>query len=500
MDHGSAHAAPVIYEDNPSYPNLVGRVEQLAHLGTLVTNFTMIKPGALHRANGGYLILDAEKVLSQPYAWAGLKRALNSNRLSIESLGQIIGWVGTQSLEPEAMPLSIKVVLVGERLLYYLLKEYDPEFEELFKVAADFEDAVERSADNVRLYARLINTLARNNQVRALTRDAVARLIEHCSRIAEDAERLSSSTRRITDILQEADHFSTRAGHAAIQKEDVEQALAAQRRRTDRIPGKIQEAIQRDILLISVEGSHTGQVNGLAVMDIGETLFGHPLRITATARLGDGKIIDIEREAQLGRSIHSKGVMILSSFLAQRYAGNAPLSLSATLVFEQSYGPVEGDSASLAELCALLSVLADAPIRQTLAVTGSVNQFGQVQAIGGVNEKIEGFFDVCKTRGLNGEQGVLIPQSNVMHLMLREDVVTACSAGKFHIYAVTDVDQALQLLTGVSAGTADGNGDMPKGSINGRVALRLAEFARLRRDFSTSAKQSPRKRRKPDAA
>ncbi|CAG4884442.1 ATP-dependent protease La Type II [Georgfuchsia toluolica] len=500
VDHGNARAAPIIYEDNPTYPNLVGRVEQVAHLGTLVTNFTMIKPGALHRANGGYLILDIEKVLSQPYAWAGLKRALNSGRVSIESLGQMIGWAGTQSLEPEAMPLSIKVVLVGERLLYYLLKEYDPEFEELFKVAADFEDAVLRSADNVRLYARLINTLARNNQVHALTRDAVARLIEHCARIAEDAERLSSSTRRITDILHEADHFAAKAGHAAIQKEDIEQALAAQRRRIDRIPGKVQEAIQRDILLISVEGSQAGQVNGLAVMDIGETLFGHPMRITATARLGDGKIIDIEREAQLGRSIHSKGVMILSSFLGQRYTGNAPLSLSATLVFEQSYGPVEGDSASLAELCALLSVLAAAPIRQTLALTGSVNQFGQVQAIGGVNEKIEGFFDVCKARGLNGEQGVLIPQSNVKHLMLREDVVTACSAGEFHIYAVTDVDQAMELLTGMPAGALDKNGVAPEGSINHRVATRLAEFARQRRDFSANAKRSPRKRAKPDAA
>jgi predicted ATP-dependent protease len=487
VDNGATKAAPVVTEDNPIYPNLVGRVDHIAHMGTLVTNFTMIMAGSLHRANGGYLVVDAEKLLTQAYAWEGLKRALKSGLVRIESLYQIYGLMSTLSLDPEPLPLSVKVVLVGERLVYYLLKEYDPEFDELFKIAADFEDEVVRDAGNTERYARFVATLARADGLRPFEAAAVARVIEHAARLADDAERLSAATRRIRDLLVEADERAGEAGHSTVTRADIETALAAQRHRADRLRAAGDEQILRGVRLIDVAGSQAGQVNGLAVFDLGEFRFGHPVRITATARIGEGEVIDIERETELGGAIHSKGVLILSSFLAARYARALPLSLNASLVFEQSYGPVEGDSASLAELCALLSALSGVPIRQSLAVTGSVNQFGRVQAIGGVNEKIEGFFDICQARGLTGEQGVIIPASNVMHLMLREDVVEACAAGKFRIWAVSDVDQAIGLLTGVPAGMPNDKGEVPEGTINYLVASQIAELSVIRQNYSAAA-------------
>jgi lon-related putative ATP-dependent protease len=489
VDTGTAKAAPVVFEDNPIYPNLVGRVDSVAHMGTLVTNFTMIKPGALQHANGGYLVLDAAKVLSQPYAWEGLKRALRSAQVRIESLGQVFGFTSMLPLEPEPMPLNLKVVLVGERILYYLLKEYDPEFEELFKVGADFESDVARNEPNTRSYARFLGGLARHYGLRPFDRLAVARLIEHSARLAGDAEKLSASSRSLADLMQEASHHAGQAGRDLVTREDVEAALQARRHRASRLHEAIQEQILRGSLLIDSGGGQVGQVNGLAVIDLGDALFAHPVRITATARIGEGDVIDIERESELGGAIHSKGVMILSSFLAARYARSLPLSLSASLVFEQSYGPVEGDSASLAELCALLSALAAVPIRQSLAITGSVNQYGRVQPIGGVNEKIEGFFDICQARGLTGEQGVIIPQSNVKHLMLREDVVAACAAGKFAVHAVEEVDQAIALLTGVPAGEPDAQGLVPEGTINYLVATQLAELTALRQAFAAAGQK-----------
>ncbi|HEX8988494.1 MAG TPA: Lon protease family protein, partial [Rhodocyclaceae bacterium] len=493
VDHGGSTSAPVVFEDNPIYPNLVGRVEQIAQMGMLITNFTMIRAGALHRANGGYLMLDALKVLMQPYAWEGLKRALKSRQVRIESLSQLYGLASTQSLEPEAVPLDAKVVLFGDRYTYYMLREYDPEFEELFKIAADFEDEVERDGGNSELYARLVATAAKRDGLKPFAADAVARVVEHAARLAEDADKLSARTRRIADLLHEAEHVAVSAGRAVVARQDVEAALAARRERTGRLRRSVNEYIERGIHMIDVAGERVGQVNGLAVIDPGsDEMFGHPVRITATVRLGEGEIVDIERESELGGAIHSKGVMILSSFLGARFARNLPLSLGASLVFEQSYGPVEGDSASLAELCALLSSLADAPIRQSIAMTGSVNQHGRVQAIGGVNEKIEGFFDVCRKRGLTGEQGVIIPDSNVAHLMLADEVVEACAAGKFRIWAVRDVDAAIELLTGIPAGRPDAMGIVEPGSINYRVALRLAEMSELRQEFGNG----PKKKRK----
>ncbi len=485
-----AAAAPVIYEDNPIHPNLVGRIDQVAQFGTLVTSFMLIKPGALHKANGGYLVLDAVRVLTQPHAWESLKRALSSGQVRIESVGQAYGLVGTAALEPQPVPLSLKVVMIGERRVYYLLKAMDPDFAELFKIAADFEDDVIRDAASVRQYARFIATLARGAGLRPLDRGAVGRLIDHSARLCGDGQRLSANRRQIADLLREADHVAAAAGRSIVSSDDIETALQAQIRRVDRLRGRIHDEILRGNLLISVEGARVGQVNGLSVVMLDDFMFAHPTRITATVRVGEAGVIDIEREVELGGAIHSKGVMILAAFLGARYSRSIPLSLSASLVFEQSYGGVEGDSASLAELCALLSDLATAPVRQGLAVTGSVNQFGDVQAIGAVNEKIEGFFDICKARGLSGEQGVLIPADNVKHLMLRQEVVTACAEGRFRVYAVRNVDEAIELLTGIPAGEADEESTVPAGSINYLVAEQLAELSAIRQAYA-----APRRRR-----
>ncbi len=494
VDQGGSKSAPIITEDNPTYPNLIGRVDHLAHMGTLVTNFTLIKAGALHRANGGFVMIDADKVLRQPFAWEALKRTLKAGEIRIESLERALGFASALPLAPEPIALSCKVVLFGEPLLYYLLKEYDPEFSELFRVAADFETDIERSDDNTQLFARRVADLCRRDQLRPFERAAVARVVEQSARLAGDAQRLSINTRDIAKLLHEADHGAARAGRATVGADDVEEALAAQVRRHDRLRDQYQQAILQNTLLIASAGGHVGQINGLAVLDLGDFRFGHPVRITATVRVGEGDVIDIERETELGGAIHSKGVMILSAFLASRYSGQMPLSLAASLVFEQSYGPVEGDSASLAELCALLSALSGAQIDQSLAITGSVNQFGVVQAIGGVNEKIEGFFDICRLRGLTGRQGVLIPEANLKSLMLRKDVVAAVADGKFRIHAVASVEQAIELLTGIAAGEPDDEGLVPEGSINYLVAARLLEMSQVRQSFAGGGKHRRRAR------
>jgi lon-related putative ATP-dependent protease len=456
-------------------------------MGALLTDFNLIKPGALHKANGGYLVLDIRKVLLQPYAWEGLKRALQAGQIRIESVGQMLSLISTVSLEPEPIPLDVKVALFGDRLLYYLLWQLDPDFGELFKVEADFEEQMDRNGENQLLYAQLISTLARKEELRPFDRGAVARVIEHSARMVGDAEKLSTQMRNITDLLREADYWAEEAGNGVVTAAEVQRAIDAQIYRSDRLRERVQEAILRETILIDTEGEEISQVNGLSVIQLGNFSFGRPTRITARVRLGKGEVVDIEREVELGGPIHSKGVLILSGFLGARYAGERPLSLSASLVFEQSYGGVEGDSASSAELYALLSAIAEVPIKQSMAVTGSVNQHGQVQAIGGVNEKIEGFFDVCKARGLTGEQGVLIPVSNVKHLMLRQDVVKAVDAGQFHIYPVEMVDQGIEILTGVPAGERDEEGNYPEGSINRLVETRLAELAEKRAEFTKTA-------------
>ena len=490
VDNSESEAAPVIYEDNPTYQNLIGRIEHRAQMGALMTDFHLIKAGALHRANGGYLLLDARKVLTEPYAYEALKRALDSGKIRVESLGQQLSLISTVSLEPEPIPLNVKVGLYGNRLIYYLLTQYDPDFAELFKVQADFHEEMDRGEENQEIYARLIGTMVREAELQPFDRGAVARVIEHSARMVGDAEKLSTKGESIQDLLREANHWAKENGHQTVTSEDVQRAIDAQVYRADRLRERMQEAILRDTVLIDTDGEEIGQINGLSIIPLGDFMFGRPTRITARARMGKGEVVDIEREVELGGPIHSKGVLILGGFLGSRYAEDKPLSLSATLVFEQSYSQVEGDSASSAELYGLLSSLSEAPIRQSIAVTGSVNQKGQVQAIGGVNQKIEGFFDICKQRGLTGEQGVIIPASNVKNLMLRRDVVEAVEDSEFQIYAVETVDQGIEILTGVPAGERDDQGNYPEGTINYKVEQRLAELAETRARFAKSAEEA----------
>ena len=490
VDRRNLKGVPVVFEDSPTYPALVGRIEHISRIGTLVTDFTLIRAGALHRANGGYLVLDALKVLTHPFAWEALKQALDSGEIRIKSLEDAYGLVSTLSLEPEPIPLDVKVVLIGDRQLYYLLQAYDPEFDELFEIAADFDDRMERSPENIRNLAQLLGTQARKRQLLPLDRTGVARTIEEGARHAGDAERLSTQIRYLLDILREAHFWATESGKAAIDAQSVQQAIDAGIRRSSRIRDRLQEEILRDTIAIDTAGEQVGQINGLSVVPLGQFWFGHPNRITARVTLGTGKVIDIEREVELGGPIHSKGVLILSGFLAAHYVRDRPLSLSASLVFEQSYGGVEGDSASAAELCALLSAVSELPLKQSLAITGSVNQHGTIQAIGGVNEKIEGFFDICKARQLRGDQGVLIPAANVKHLMLRRDVIDAVSAGQFHIYPVKTIDECMELLTGREAGERDTDGQFPPETVNGQIYQHLVEFAERRRSFTSQSKQS----------
>lgn len=475
--------APVVFEDNPTYHNMTGRIEYMSEMGTLSTDFSLIKAGTLHRANGGYLILEAHRLLQQPYAWETLKRALRAKEICTESLGAALGLVSTVSLEPEPIPLKVKVVLLGSRLLYHLLHESDPDFAELIKVPADFEMNMDRGDEQCGLYARLLATLAAKEKLRPFTREAVARLIEHSSRMAGDAHKLSVHMRGIVDLLTEADHSAKKNGNGAVEPEDVQSAIDAQLFRTDRMQKQMQEGVERGLILVDTGGGTVGQVNGLAVFPFGDSLFGQPTRITATTRMGEGKVIDIEREVELGGPTHSKGVLILQGYLSSRYARNIPLSLSASLVFEQSYGAISGDSASSAELYALLSSIAEIPLKQSLAVTGSVNQPGQVQPIGAVNEKIEGFFDICAMRGLTGEQGVLIPASNVQHLMLRRDVIDAVEQSRFHVYPVETIDEGMELLTGIRAGELDQDNNYPPDSINGIIVQKLRDSALRKKNF-----------------
>ncbi len=486
VDSGRLHGAPFVVEDLPTVANLVGRVEHSAQLGTLVTDFTLVRAGALHRANGGYLVLEAEKLLAQPYAWDALKRALRGREIRIESVGQTLGLLTGATLEPQPIPLAVKVALTGDRRLYHLLCARDPEFLELFKVAADFSDEVPRTPTTIAAYAGLMATLGRREGLRPLAADAVARSVEQLGRMVADQERLSTDMGRLMDLLREADHLAGQAGRDTVIGADVRAAIDARRHRSGRIPEAMRDQLTRHIVRVETSGEVVGQVNALSVLQLGDSAFGQPSRVTASVRIGRGEVVDIEREVELGGPLHSKGVLILTGFLGGRFGGpghpGAPLALTASLVFEQSYGGVEGDSASLAELCALLSAIGGLPIRQDLALTGSVDQRGQVQAIGGVNEKIEGFFDACSARGLTGTQGVLIPAANVPNLMLHERVVAAVRARTFRVWPVDTVDQAMELLTGLAAGVRGDDGRHPARSVNGRVErglVGLAEAARL---------------------
>jgi len=481
---GDTCAIPIVEELNPTYGNLIGRIEHIAQMGTLLTDFLLMKPGSMLRANGGYLLIDARKLLLSPFAWEALKRTIKAREIKIEQPAEATGFMSTQTIDPEPIPLDVKVILFGDRQLYYLLASHDPDFVRLFQVQADFDDTISRNTENDAAYARLIASIVKEHDLLPVDASGVARLIEQGARLADDRQKLSIEIGHLADLVREADFWARREGADIITRELVQRAVNEGIERADRIRDRSHETITRDIVMIETRGDEVGQINGLAVLQIGTFAFGKPSRITARVRLGEGRVTDIEREAKLGGALHTKGVMILWGFLSGRFAKTIPLALAATLVFEQSYGGVDGDSASSTELYALLSALADVPIHQGFAVTGSVNQFGEVQAIGGVNEKIEGFFDICKAQGLTGTQGVLIPKANVQHLMLREDVVEAASNGQFHIHSVETVDQGIEILTGVAAGARGEDGSWPEGSINARVAERLRMFAEAARAFS----------------
>ncbi len=499
VEHGDGDGAPVVLEPHPTCQNLLGRIEYQAHMGALFTDFMLVKSGALHRANGGFLVIEALELLKQYFSWDPLKRMLKNRRIRIEEPGEQFRAVSTVSLEPESIPLDVKVVLLGSPWLYYLLYAYDPEFAELFKVKVDFSDHVARTPENVLGLARVLANCCREEGLRPFDRGGVAKLVEQSSRMVEDQERLSTSFAEILDVAREASFWAERHGHARVGTEDVRASIEARIYRSNRVEELLQDLILRGTLLIDTQGAVTGQVNGIAVIPLGDYLFGKPSRITARTYLGRGGILDIEREAKTGGRIHSKGVLILSGYLGGRYASQTPLAMGASVAFEQLYEEVEGDSASSAELYAILSSLAGLPIRQSLAVTGSVNQHGEVQAIGGVNAKIEGFFDVCKARGLTGDHGVLVPQSNVRNLMLREDVVEAVREGKFQIYPIRTIDEGIALLTGVPAGERGPDGAYPEGSVNFRVLKRLREMAEQARAFRGNGESTPPRRDNSDS-
>jgi lon-related putative ATP-dependent protease len=483
VDEETDGSAPVIIEDHPTLGRLVGRIGHRAHMGAMLTDFTMIQAGALHRANGGYLLVDAQKLLVQPNSWDALKRALYADCIAIEGPWETAGTAFAVTMQPEPIPLSVKVVLFGDLNLYMSLSGMDPDFGDLFKVAADFDEIMERDDEHEALFARMIATVQRRGTLRPFDRPAVERVIEHCSRVVADAERLTARVGIIADVLREADYMGRDKNHSVIRVDDVEDAFKAQRHRFDRIEQRSREQILRETMLIDTAGGVVGQVNGLSVMQIGATAFGKPTRITARVRMGQGKFVDIEREVDLAGPLHSKGMLILQGYLAATYATEVPISLQASIVFEQSYGGVDGDSASSTELYALLSALSDLPLSQGIAVTGSVNQMGQVQAIGGVNEKIEGFFDICLARGLTGEQGVMVPIANARNLMLKSEVRDAVEAGRFQIWAVSTIAEGIEILTGVPAGAREDTGAFPEGSVNRLAEERLIAFAEARRRF-----------------
>ncbi|HXD99850.1 MAG TPA: ATP-binding protein [Candidatus Acidoferrum sp.] len=474
VDRADTLGAPVVFERNPTHGNLLGGIEHRAHFGTLVTDFTLIKSGALHRANGGYLVLEAKDVLANFMAWDSLKKALKSRALRIETPLADLQMIRTVSLAPEPIPLSVKVVLIGSPMLYYLLYALDEDFGELFKVKVDFDDSFPRTPDNVLFYARFVADACRQEALRPFAADGIARLVEQGSRAVEHQERLSARLGLLLDLVRESAYCAERDHHPLVTGPDVTRAIAQHIERVNLLEERVGRAISDGTLLLATDGEAVGQVNGISVVSTGDHAFGRPCRITARAFCGEPGVVDIEREAKLGGRVHSKGVLILTGFLAGRYARDHPLALSASIAFEQQYEEVDGDSASSAELYALLSAVAGIPLAQRIAVTGSVNQQGQIQPVGAINAKIEGFFDACRRHGLTGGQGVLIPEANVGHLMLREDVTAAVRDERFHVYAVRSVDDGLAVLSGREAGDLLPDGRYPEASFNEAVRQALA--------------------------
>jgi lon-related putative ATP-dependent protease len=483
VDHGESKGAPVVEEANPTYSNLVGRIEKKSRLGTLYTDFSLIKAGSILQASGGYLLLDALDVLRNPFSWDALKRFIKNREVKIEDIGELYGVISSIGIKPEPIPIHVRVILVGNPYVYYLLQTYDEDFAEVCKVKVDFDVEKERDAESPMQYAAFVARTCREEGLLHFNREAVATLLEQTSRWANHQKKLSLRFRDLADLVREASYWAQQAKKTVVAREDVLKAIDEKIYRSNLIEEHIRELISEGTLMVDVDGAVVGQANGLSVHELGDFVFGRPSRITARVFLGQSGVLNIEREARLSGKTHSKGVLILSGYLAGRYAREVPLALSATVCFEQSYGEVEGDSASALELVVLLSALSDRPIRQGIAMTGSVNQRGEVQAVGGVNEKIEGFYGVCKAVGLTGDQGVIIPKQNVKHLMLRDELVAAAASGRFHVYAVSTVDEALEVLTGAPAGAPLPDGSFPEGTVNADVTSRLKKMAETLREL-----------------
>jgi len=487
VDNSRTRGAPVVLENNPTYYNLFGRIEYRARLGAMTTDFSMVKAGALHRANGGYLVVQARDVLLGLFVWETLKRHLRSRQIQIENIGEQFTSAPAATIRPEPIPLSVKVVMVGHPLIYYLMYQYDEDFRRLFKVRADFDVEMNRTPEHLNAYAGFIAARCREAGLKPFHRTAVARLVDYSSRLVEDQAKLTNRFLEIADTVSAASFWAAKAGSQHVLPEHVDRAIREREYRSNLIEEKVREAIDRGFIVVDTQGLVPAQVNGLAIASLGDYYFGYPSRITARTAFGPGRVVNIERESKLSGRIHNKGFMILASYLRAKYGQNKPLALAATITFEQTYDEVEGDSASSTELYALLSSLSGVPLKQNLAVTGSVDQRGHVQAVGGVTRKIEGFFDVCKASGLPGDQGVVIPAANLPNLVLRDDVVDAVQKGQFHVYAVKAIDEGIELLTGMPAGEQRPDGSYPEGTVNHLVDQKLRSYARLLRELGQRA-------------
>lgn len=476
VHHGRQRGSPCVFESNPTYNNLFGRIEHRFQYGAALTDFTMIKAGALHKANGGFLVIDALDLLRNLFSYDALKRAIRNREVKMEDVWEQYRNVTMTTMRPEPIPLEVKVILIGSPEIYHLLYNLDEEYRDLFKVKADFDNRMERTEENIRRYAAFVSAKVREGNMLPVDRSGVARIVEHGSRLAEHQEKISSRFSDISNLIREAHYWAKKDGARVISRVHVARALGEKRYRHDRVEERLRDLMREGTLIVETSGLRTGQVNGLAVLDMGDYRFGKPSRITTTVYAGKGGVINIERETKLSGKIHEKAILILTHYLGKRYAAKRPISLAASITFEQLYGMIEGDSATCAELYSLLSAIADVPIRQGIAVTGSMDQNGTVQPVGGINEKIEGFFELCRARGLTGEQGVIIPEGNVRSLMLGEEVVRAAEEGKFRVFSIAHVEEGIELLTGLPAGEPGPDGGFPEGSLNRRVEDRLTRL------------------------
>ena len=483
VDCAEETCAVVVHESNPTPQRLFGRIEREAIFGAVTTDFTMIRPGSLHRANGGFFVFDFDQMLLYPLSWNELKRTIRTGELTIEEIGDRYGYIETKTIRPEPIPWNGKIVGIAREEVYRALYSLDPDFRELFKVKADFDMHIDRTKEHEQAYAGLVASVTKRERLLPLDRGAVARFVEEGARLANDHNKLSIRFGELTDVVREANHWAVQDGAKVVTVDHVRRSIEQRIYRVNLIEEHVRESVEKGVILVDTEGAEIGQINGLSVIDLGDTAFGQSSRITATIGVGREGVVDLQREARLSGPIHSKAVLTLQGFLVDRYAADSPLTLTARVAFEQSYGPIEGDSATVAETCALLSRIAEVPLKQSFAITGSMDQKGEVQAIGGANQKIEGFYDVCRIKGLTGEQGVIIPATNVQHLMLREDVVEAVKAGRFHVHSVTTVDEALELLTGMPAGEKQADGAYPPETINGRVTARLRHITERLREL-----------------